>query len=264
MGDKRRKLSILSSLILFFLVLPYANATTLSVEYGHSKDLTWDKNNKVGALVGIWDGTSYQYYTGTAGEFIISFDDGTERSGFCVDFLTGINTSETYTLTGVSAPEDYTDGNYYYGDSKTSGQYAEWLIDTFAVGMAYTQSKIYNNSSDLDDIYAALQLAIWDAVWDFKGKDWDTTNDYGDFRFYTTYSGNDDVDVWYQYFKDELKDNYSSDSSGEYQVLLLADKSGKGAQSLITTTPVPEPSTLLLFGFGLLGVGAMGRKITWN
>lgn len=66
------------------------------------------------------------------------------------------------------------------------------------------------------------------------------------------------VDYLYQNNGNNTLDLNVQDSRG--QVLVSSSTSGYGLYAIYESSPVPEPTTMLLFGTGLVGLAAIGRR----
>ncbi len=213
-------------ILLFLCTVVPLNATTLTIEssfYGvKGVDITY-KGNSINGI--------------DAGEFRVYFGNNSEKilPAFCVDLDTAVKYG-TNTVDEFITPSAYT----------SNGLKAEWLMDSFSVQLGYRNSSIDSAENWWNRQGAGLQLAIWEAL-------------YGEDFFYNTTSVDGSVTDWYNFFIDELDDTdftqYSS--TGKYAVTRLS-YNGKDTQDLITV--VPEPATMVLFGLGLLGLSALGRR----
>lgn len=236
--------------------LSQASAETIKINY----------KNGYGANVGD------VYFNGStipnvgAGEFLTTGDF--YSTAYCLEFdidaITGIDVTATITDPSSYSPNldsSNTATGYY---STESIFYAVWLMDEFSVGLGNfdpaSTSLTAVDSFTNAEAAAALQLAIWDAVYDFNGSNYDG---HGNGLF--GYSETGDINTLYSYFLGSLLTANTASSitnsiSG-YKVAQIYDTTNqKDGQDILVYNPVPEPGTMVLFGFGLLGFGMLGRK----
>lgn len=184
-----------------------------------------------------------------AGEFQVNYS-GTYTSGilpaFCVDLTNPLQYGEN-NINGTVAPQTYA----------INGLYVEWLVD-----YALTTKTSQKNPR------AGLQLAVWEVLYDFDisagSSPYNLSNtDPNGYFEYDTATTHDDTDAWYDAYIDRfikavdtnVFDAYTS--TGKYTVLQLSTDAGD-SQDLITVVPIP--STIMLLGIGLLGLGAICRR----
>jgi hypothetical protein len=163
------------------------------------------------------------------GEFSLTSDLPMELFGYCVEQGVPIYGDTTYNILSLN---------------NVSGFYinAAWLVDTY----------YYDTSFSQDYQRAALQLAIWDVLGDGLINDISSIN-------------NTDAQSYFSAIQALYAISYDPNTiAGKgYKIAKLQYQYANGStldvQDLIVRT-VPEPATFLLFGFGLLGLGAMGKK----
>ena len=214
------------------LTIHPAFASTIVIELQPADVLTsflptyfdFDYNQDGDFLDDPWtsDWRQEDYFGTYAGRFKLDINDTGHQYttyGFCVDLNTAYGNGD-FVFTGL--------------DTINNGSKLAWLFDTFGSS---------SNSKTQD---AALQLAIWDVLYD--GPVYDSvvlnSNKYGTSDIYTQYES-------YMAGLNAAND-YSTD--GLYKIARI-----DGKQDMIVRV-VPEPATLLLFGLGLLGISAIGRK----
>jgi len=240
-------ISVIAMSFLFSLPL-YASTLTIDPDYvGYSGIYVTLDNIPIGGSSGTGVGMLRVEYN--------SYDVW----GFCVDL--GIE---------VGFGENDIDSEI---DIAGNLNYAEWLVDNFAEDL----SSAANSGENVSPESAALQLAIWEVLieegsawWDYDYPSNDSIEYDNDGRFsydrdQVSYAnGYGYLNDWYDYYLSKLYEAVTESSwstwksEGEYIVLELSQNS-VDTQDIIVNV-VPEPTTVLLFGFGILGLCAVGRK----
>lgn len=184
-------------------------------------------------------------------DYDVSINKGPVMEAFCVEDADGPgpNISPIYTLITID-----TGSTVAKGDLSNAARVAEfWLQNKYPGYESYTD----------ETRKAIAQMAVWEVYFDpvTTAEDIDLTRG----NFSTT-------DLYYQEESDKFahvalfdpKYNFGTgnwvwavhptlEKIGDYQ-------ESKPYQNYLVQNPIPEPSTIILFGFGLLGLGIFARR----
>jgi len=182
------------------------------------------------------------------GEFTWVAANGYTWQSFCIEKNENISLNHSYEVQGISG---YAMAGGIKGqDAKIDGIRADslnnesaWLFWNFSMGTLGTGAYQYDSNFSINNKYVH-QGYLQNIIWYLEGEI-DSLNDKTK-KYY---------EAWNADYLDALNSGWKN--QGQVQVVNLG--SGKQDQ-LIIGTPVPEPGTMVLLGFGLIGIAGIGRK----
>jgi hypothetical protein len=176
---------------------------------------------------------------------------------YCVDYLHTVNNGETYLVDATGLDSDNTGsglGNTMQGANATSWMKytrAAYLSSLFGSWSNYLTTSLPGATTNYgtadvanrSDVWSALHVAIWNIVNPVPGAE--------------GLAGNDGLRTYFENLSQTAVDNGWT-AEGWYVLTDAADPARR--QEFLVNTTVPEPSTYIMLGTGLLLLVGFSRK----
>ncbi len=179
-------------------------------------------------------------WVGSAGEFKLILgvgSDAFDSLGYCVELDEPISVPGLYNVELQAVT------------TKTNGLDAAWLMNEYAYGLGKGPADA--TISEMMDAKAALQLAIWDTIYQDMFTVLSDTSDSIE-SLYTGYVDGLNQAKSSDSYNTDFSVNFSIAHQDTYQDLMIYKPDASGA--------VPEPATILLMGCGLIAFGLIRKK----
>lgn len=180
-----------------------------------------------GGTLDLSDNAEVPYANAYGGAYTAS-SEGYKWTTFCLEIEEYLDFSSSFQIAGIS--------NAAKSDVTVAG-------DPISDFTAWIYTQVVNETDLFDGHYDYAQYYIWL-----------TEGQISDVYF------NQMVDSGFAQTVTNRWNSSGWSGLGNVRVLNIMDKEGKPAQDVLVTAPVPEPSTLVLMGFGLIGLAGIGRK----